>query len=118
MDKSQWNQSRNSSQVSSSGHNSGSRIQLLSRSRGIHSQWSARCYDLHDEGNQQPMAALAAGAESMAQDHTVGMRFEGHSRATGESRIEKLLQVPEFNELVNCLSEETEREGFEPPMRY
>lgn len=38
--------------------------------------------------------------------------FEGNLRATGQSRIEKALQVPEVSELVECFSCETERAGF------
>ncbi len=35
-------------------------------------------------------------------------------RAMGQSRIEKMLQVPEVQGLVGCLSDITERAGFEP----
>ena len=47
----------------------------------------------------------------------VDSRFAGSLRAVGQSRIEKLLQVREFQELANCLTEETEREGFEPSIQ-
>ena len=42
---------------------------------------------------------------------------EGNFSAMGQSRIEKMLQVPEFNDLAECLAEGTERAGFEPAER-
>lgn len=72
-------------------------------------------YHLHDDDSQQAMLALAAGAESLSQRGDTNSRFEGSLRAVGQSTIEKLSQVREFQEFVNCLQNETEREGFEPP---
>ena len=45
--------------------------------------------------------------------------IERVSQATGRSKIEKTLQVPEVQELVACLSDVAERPGFEPgvPLR-
>jgi hypothetical protein len=37
-----------------------------------------------------------------------------HLRAKDQSKIEKVLQVPEVKELVTTLSSVTERAGFEP----
>ena len=60
-------------------------------------------YHLHDEDSQRAMLALASTAEES---------FEGNLRATGQSKIEKTLQVPEVKELLTCLARETERAGF------
>jgi hypothetical protein len=38
-------------------------------------------------------------------------------RTRRPSKIEKLLQVPEFAELAECLADQTERAGFEPAER-
>ena len=74
-------------------------------------------YHLHDEDSQQAMMALA-------NSHVVGGSFnsqdspcEGNLRANGQSKIEKTLQVPEVKELVETLSNITERAGFEPAVR-
>ncbi len=74
-------------------------------------------YHLHDDDSQQAMLALAAGAESLTLAGNGDGRFEGSLRAIGQSTIEKLSQVREFQEFVNCLEKETERGGFEPPVR-
>ena len=42
------------------------------------------------------------------------LTFEGNLRAMGQSKIEKMLQVPQVQELVTSLSNITERAGFEP----
>jgi hypothetical protein len=73
-------------------------------------------YHLHDEDSQQAMMALA---NSTVVDGRFGAQdspFEGNLRAIGESKIEKLLQVPDFKELTDVLFEKTERGGFEPPV--
>ncbi len=75
-------------------------------------------YHLHDDDSQQAMLALAAGAESMSIPCAAKSDFEGSLRAVGGSKIEKLLQVQEFQELVNCLEKESERGGFEPPVPF
>lgn len=41
----------------------------------------------------------------------------GSLRAKGQSKIEKLLEVEEFQAFTDTLLELTEREGFEPPLR-
>ena len=71
-------------------------------------------YHLHDEDSQQAMLALAESAGASSNQETAGSPFEGNLRATGQSTIEKLSQVHEFQELVECLSNATERAGFEP----
>jgi len=40
---------------------------------------------------------------------------EGNLRAMGEYEIEKPPQVPELQELVQCITNETERGEFDPP---
>ena len=40
--------------------------------------------------------------------------LKGNLRAIGQSKIEKTLQVTEVRELGACLSDLTERAGFEP----
>lgn len=86
-------------------------------------------YHLHDEDSQQAMLALAGvNAATQVAGTLVGTNgnkaaqspapencFEGNLRAIEQSRIEKLLQVAELQELLNCLSSQSEREGFEPP---
>ncbi len=71
-------------------------------------------YHLHDEDSQQAMQALAGAAELNARTPTEDSPSEGNLRAAGQSKIEKLSQVPEFQELGDCLAEVTERAGFEP----
>ena len=71
-------------------------------------------YHLYDEDSQQAMTALA---NSSVVDGSFGSQystFEGNLRAMGQSKIEKTLQVPQMQELVNTLSSITERAGFEP----
>ncbi|OWY64939.1 hypothetical protein B7486_44640, partial [cyanobacterium TDX16] len=85
-------------------------------------------YHLHDDDSQQAMLALAGGngtrinrdagalnSEKSERNDKIDSDFEGSLRAVGQSTIEKLSQVREFQELVNCLEKESEREGFEPP---
>ncbi len=69
-------------------------------------------YHLRDDDSQQAMLALAAGAESMSIPASANTVSEGSLRAVEGSRIEKLLQVQEFQELVDCLEKESEREGL------
>ena len=82
-------------------------------------------YHLHDEDSQQAMQALAATGVLPAPDAKVGAGDEvprkqgpsapeGTLRAMNGSTIEKLLQVHEFQELAECIAEESERMGFEP----
>lgn len=84
-------------------------------------------YHLHDEDSQAAMVALAKDTEEQAgkeendknqgdeQAESDGQASpsEGNLRATGQYRIEKALQVPEVNDLVECLSSLAEREGHE-----
>lgn len=74
-------------------------------------------YHLHDDDSQQAMLALAAGAESMSSVTMSESPGEGNLRAIDGSKIEKLLQVEEFQGLTNTLIRLSEREGFEPPLR-
>ncbi len=91
-------------------------------------------YHLHDDDSQQAMLALAGGngtvinrdpgaekrkesGENAREINETDLSSEGSLRAVGQSTIEKLLQLREFQELVNCLGNETEREGFEPPQQ-
>ncbi len=93
-------------------------------------------YHLHDDDSQQAMLALAGGngtnggngaiinrdaatwnSEKSETTGNVDPDLEGSLRAVGQSTIEKLSQVREFQEFVNCLENETEREGFEPPLQ-
>jgi hypothetical protein len=75
-------------------------------------------YHLHDDDSQQAMLALATtGTETAAAGPAVVEGSEGSLRANGQSTIEKLLQVREFQELVDCLQKESERGGFEPPVQ-
>ena len=82
-------------------------------------------YHLHDADSQAAMKSLAddtsntielieetGGSAESAQDGS-----EGTLRATGQSRIDKTLQLPEVRELVECFADETERAGFEPTVR-
>jgi len=74
-------------------------------------------YHLYDEDSQQTMAALA---NSYVIDGCFGSQdstLEGNLRAMGQYKIEKMLQVPEFAELTECLSNITERAGFEPAVQ-
>ncbi len=74
-------------------------------------------YHLHDEDSQQAMMALAESRPIVLGDPHEDSTFEGNLRATGQSKIEKMLQIPEVQELVTSLSNITERGGFEPPVR-
>jgi site-specific recombinase XerD len=73
-------------------------------------------YHLHDEDSQEAMRALAGMPAAITPQPEQDSPSKGNSRATGESRIEKTPQVPELQELVACISEGTERGGFEPPV--
>ena len=87
-------------------------------------------YHLHDDDSQQAMLALAGGSGALSnrdpgalnskKSETTGNvegASEGSLRANGQSTIEKLSQVREFQDFVNCLEKETERGGFEPPVQ-
>jgi len=74
-------------------------------------------YHLHDEDSQEAMRALAGMPAAVALQVEPHSPSEGNSRATGESIIEKTPQDPELQELVACVSNGTERGGFEPPVR-
>ena len=75
-------------------------------------------YHLHDDDSQQAMQALAAtGTETAVVGPAAVEGSEGSLMANGQSTIEKLSQVREFQELVDCLTKETERGGFEPPVQ-
>jgi CRISPR/Cas system-associated endoribonuclease Cas2 len=60
------------------------------------------------------MIALAKSDNATTFQQQQNSTFEGNLRANGQSKIEKTLQVPEVQELVACLSDVTERAGFEP----
>jgi hypothetical protein len=71
-------------------------------------------YHLHDEDSQKAMMALAKSETKESSNGVKSSPHEGNPRATGQSKIEKTLQVPEVRELVASLSDATERAGFEP----
>ena len=71
-------------------------------------------YHLHDEDSQRAMEALAESAGMGADEGQEDSTSEGNLRAMDRSRIEKTLQVPELQGLVECLAGITERAGFEP----
>lgn len=72
-------------------------------------------YHLHDEDSQEAMRALAGiTPQTGCSGDEAALASKGNLRATGESRIEKTPQDPDLQELVECLSEKTERAGFEP----
>jgi len=71
-------------------------------------------YHLNDEDSQNAMLALEKTDEIVISNSDEYSPFEGNLRAKGQSKIEKTLQVPEVQELVACLSDVTERAGFEP----
>ena len=71
-------------------------------------------YRLHDEDSQGAMMALAESADAGSGEDDETSPFEGTSRAMGQSKIEKTLQAPEVQGLVERLSDITERAGFEP----
>ena len=72
-------------------------------------------YHLYDEDSQQSMVALAASHAPAKPQSSEPPPSEGSLRAVDQSTIEKTPQAPEIQELVACLTEGTEREGFEPP---
>ena len=74
-------------------------------------------YHLHDEDSQQAMMALAESNKKVPSEVVEDSTPEGNLRANGQSRIEKTPQVPAVQELVACLSEKTERAGFEPAVQ-
>ncbi len=43
--------------------------------------------------------------------------FEGNLRAMDQSTIEKIAEVPELQELLDCLVQVSERAGFEPAIQ-
>ena len=74
-------------------------------------------YHLHDEDSQEAMRALAGVVTEAHAQGSSHSPAEGNLRAMGESTIEKTPQDPAIQELVACLSEGTERGGFEPPVQ-
>jgi len=74
-------------------------------------------YHLHDDDSQQAMHALANATPKPNAGIEVKSRNEGVLKAKQQSKIEKLMQVHEFQEFVDVLYEKTERGGFEPPVR-
>ncbi len=74
-------------------------------------------YHLYDEDSQQSMLALAASHAQAKPEEIRASGLEGSLRAEGQSTIEKTPQVPEIQELVTCLTEGSERVGFEPTVR-
>jgi hypothetical protein len=74
-------------------------------------------YHLNDEDSQQAMVALANSSVVNGSFGSQYSPFEGNLRAMGQSKIEKTLQVPQMQELVNTFSNITERAGFEPAVR-
>ncbi len=60
------------------------------------------------------LMALAKSETKASSDNGETSQLEGNLRATGQSKIEKTLQIPEVQELVASLSNITERAGFEP----
>ena len=71
-------------------------------------------YHLHDEESQQAMIALANSSLIGGNFKCQYSPHEGNLRATGQYKIEKTLQVPQVQKLINSLSDITERAGFEP----
>jgi len=71
-------------------------------------------YHLHDDDSHQAMQALADSTQVRLKNGDSDAGVEDHLRTTGQSTIEKLSQVLEFQELTDCLAEGTERAGFEP----
>jgi len=74
-------------------------------------------YHLHDEDSQQAMMALAGGDETAEDGQQPDSPSEGTLRAQGQSTIENESQVPEIQELTDCLNNMAERPGFEPGNR-
>ena len=74
-------------------------------------------YHLYDEDSQKAMVALANSSVVDGCFGSLDSTFEGNLRAMGQSKIEKTLQLPQMQELVNTLSSITERAGFEPAVR-
>ena len=74
-------------------------------------------YHLHDDDSQKAMQALAESKELRLNQEPSKLPVEGSLRASGQSTIEKLSQVPEFIELAESLLKGSERGGFEPPVR-
>jgi len=70
-------------------------------------------YHLHDEDSQQTMMDLARST-SLSEENSP---IEGNLRAAAESKTVEIAQVPEMQELIDCISQtskKTERTGFEP----
>jgi Phage integrase family len=66
-------------------------------------------YHLHDEDSQRAMRELA-------KSHVQEKAIEGNLRATGEYKIVKQSQLPEAEELMECMENDSERVGFEPTL--
>lgn len=73
-------------------------------------------YHLHDEDSQQAMRALAGVPAGTTPAQTISSPSEDSLRTVAQSTKEKTPQAPELQELVACLSDRTERGGFEPPI--
>ena len=71
-------------------------------------------YHLHDDDSRRAMEALGNQFIDGGNFEGQNYPYKGNLRAMGQSKIEKTLQVPEVQELVACLSDVTERAGFEP----
>ena len=65
--------------------------------------------NLHDEESQQAMTALANSSLIGGNFKCQYSPHEGNLRANSQYKIEKTLQVPQVQELVNSLSGITER---------
>jgi integrase len=68
-------------------------------------------YHLHDDDSHQAMQPLAESTQIHVANGASDAAVEDHLRTTGQSTIEKLSQVPEFQELAECLAEGSERAG-------
>ncbi len=82
-------------------------------------------YHLHDADSQQAMMALATADEELSEDAPFEKpenqeipknTFEDKMRTKSEYETEKTPQTLAMQELVECLNNEPERGGFEPPV--
>jgi site-specific recombinase XerD len=71
-------------------------------------------YHLHDDDSQQTMMELAKSSNNQTHKDSSN---KGNLRAMGQSKIVGNPQSPEFKELAECLSNVTERAGFEPAVQ-
>ena len=79
--------------------------------RGSSQMLELYCH-LADEDSQRAMAALA-GDEFQGEGLAVDPNLEGNLRATGGSTTPA--QVPELQQLVECVEQSAERAGFDLP---